>query len=87
MWWHNPFGWFFGSMLAGFFVDNYAIKDAAGKVTGHDWHTIWLCPIGIAAVLIVFFLLFFKDNTAVGHDEPVAAKVEEASHAAVSAGD
>lgn len=67
-------GWFFGALLAGRVVDHHAIKDAAGAVTGHAWHSIWLFPIGIVAVIIVFFGLFFRDRTSVGQPaaEPAA---------------
>jgi MFS family permease len=59
-------GWFLGSKVAGLVVDHYAI--AIGDGVGHDWHTIWLIPIGMAAALIVFFMVFFKDKTLIGHD-------------------
>jgi nucleoside transporter len=59
-------GWFLGSKVAGLVVDHYAI--AIGDGVGHDWHTIWLIPIGMTAALIAFFMLFFKDKTLIGHD-------------------
>jgi len=65
-------GWFVGSWLSGLVADNFAVKivvDGAEKVTGHDWHSIWLCPIAIVAVIIAFFTMFFRDNTAVGREE------------------
>lgn len=88
-------GWFFGAWLSGAIADKFAVKtvvDGVEKVTNHDWHTVWLCPIGIVAVIIVFFSLFFRDNTSVGHEEkaeeaaPAEAK-PEAAHAEVPARD
>ncbi|HEY0900104.1 MAG TPA: hypothetical protein VGD90_12270, partial [Sphingobacteriaceae bacterium] len=31
---------------------------------GYDWHTIWLIPAGIAGVVVVLFIIFFKDRTS-----------------------
>ena len=30
----------------------------------HDWHIIWLIPAGIAAAVLLVFLLMFKDQNA-----------------------
>lgn len=70
-------GWFFGSKLAGAVVDHYAVKDSVGKVVGHAWHSIWLVPIAIVAVIIVIFGGFFNDNLRVGHDDAPDETVEE----------
>jgi nucleoside transporter len=65
-------GWFSGSMLAGWLVERHAVRVAAeagaavGAVTGHRWHDIWLWPIGIVAVILLFFGILFRDNTVVG---------------------
>ena len=56
-------GWFLGSNLAGMVVEKYATEG------GHDWHTIWLWPIGMTAALIGFFIFFFRDDTKVAHVE------------------
>src|SRR5919112_3765450 len=48
-----------GSLVAGPIVDRFATADA------HDWTQIWLIPAGIAAVVLVLFLIFFKDRRAV----------------------
>jgi MFS family permease len=77
-------GWFFGSMLSGSIVDQYAIKDAAGKVTGHNWPQIWMWPVGIVAALIVFFVLFFRDNSSVGVEEGAAAPAEKPAEGVAS---
>jgi nucleoside transporter len=50
-------GMLIGSYLSGPIVGNH--KTSA---TTHDWQTIWLIPAGIAAVVLVLFLLFFRDR-------------------------
>ena len=50
-------GMLIGSLIAGQIVDNYKTSD-----TAHNWQTIWLIPAGIAAVVLVLFLLLFKDK-------------------------
>ncbi|MDN3579268.1 nucleoside permease [Mucilaginibacter flavus] len=49
-------GMLIGSYISGPIVDAHVVG------TGHDWKTIWLIPAGIAAVVLIFFLLFFKDT-------------------------
>jgi len=49
-------GMFIGSIVAGKVKDTYT----ADNVT--NWLNVWLVPAGIAAVILVLFLLFFKDN-------------------------
>jgi uncharacterized membrane protein YuzA (DUF378 family) len=51
-------------MLIGFWV--------AGQVSshyvvgeGHNWKQIWMVPAGIAAVVMILFMLFFKENELV----------------------
>ncbi|AFL86295.1 Nucleoside H+ symporter [Belliella baltica DSM 15883] len=50
-------------MLIGFFVagkvsDLYLAADGS-----HDWQSIWMIPSGIAAFVVIFFLIFFKDES------------------------
>jgi nucleoside transporter len=45
-----------GSLLAGPIVDNFETAD------GHDWQQIWIVPAIIAAVVMVLFLILFKDR-------------------------
>lgn len=45
-----------GSLLAGPIVDTFAIPD------NHEWRQIWLLPAGIAAVVLLAFMLLFKDR-------------------------
>lgn len=48
-----------GSKLSGVVTDMFT-KDQI-----KDWTSIWLVPAGIAAVVLVFFVLVFKDDTKV----------------------
>ncbi|MET8149972.1 nucleoside permease [Actinoplanes sp. NPDC049668] len=50
-----------GSLAAGPIVDSFATAD------GHDWTQIWIIPAVIAGVVLVLFLLLFKDRGTVGH--------------------
>jgi len=50
-------GMLIGSLIAGQIVDNYKLSE-----TAHNWRAIWLIPAGIAAVVMLLFLLFFKDR-------------------------
>jgi nucleoside transporter len=49
-------GMYIGSIVAGKVKDTYT----ADNVT--NWLNVWLVPAGIAAVILVLFLLFFRDN-------------------------
>ena len=50
-----------GSKLSGIVLDKYTLTDAAGVVT-HNWNGVWMIPAGIAAVVLVLFIIFFNDN-------------------------
>jgi nucleoside transporter len=50
-------GMYIGSLLAGFVTEKYTLNGVK------DWGAIWMVPAGIAAVVLVLFVLFFKDNT------------------------
>jgi nucleoside transporter len=54
-------GMMIGYFVSGYIVDAYASTDAAGKVT-HNWQPVWLIPAGIAAAVLVLFVLVFKDK-------------------------
>jgi nucleoside transporter len=49
-----------GSRLSGIIGDMYSTK--VGDITTHDWGNIWLIPAGIAAVILVIFLLLFRES-------------------------
>ncbi|RZK82596.1 MAG: MFS transporter, partial [Pedobacter sp.] len=48
-------GMLIGSLVSGPIVDAYKTSE------GHDWQTIWLIPAGIAAVVMILFVILFKD--------------------------
>jgi len=48
-------------MLIGFYIAGL-ISDSYNSPAGHDWKMIWLIPAGIAAVVFIMFILFFKDK-------------------------
>jgi nucleoside transporter len=50
-----------GSKLSGIVLDKYTFTDASGVIT-HNWNGVWMIPAGIAAVVLVLFIIFFKDN-------------------------
>jgi len=45
-----------GSWTAGIVADMYTVDNVK------NWTSIWMVPAGIAAVVLVLFILFFKDN-------------------------
>jgi nucleoside transporter len=55
-------GMIIGSNLSGVIVDRYLTPGAAGTVGVFNWQAIWLIPALMAAVVMVFLGLFFKEN-------------------------
>lgn len=53
-------GMLIGSYISGPIVDHWKISD-----TSHNWMSIWLVPAGIAGVVLVLFLVFFKDTNQI----------------------
>lgn len=51
-------GMFIGSIIAGKVKDLYSSGDPV--IT--NWTNVWLVPAGIAAVVLLLFILFFRDN-------------------------
>ncbi len=49
-------GMFIGTYFSGFATDNYK----SGQ--GHNWENIWLVPAYIAIVVLLYFILFFKEK-------------------------
>jgi nucleoside transporter len=45
-----------GSWIAGIVADQYTVNGVK------DWTSIWMVPAAIAALVLVLFVLFFKDN-------------------------
>lgn len=56
-------GMLIGSLISGPIVDNYVLSGG-----GHDWNSIWLIPAAIAGVVLLLFLLLFRDR-----NQPVKA--------------
>jgi hypothetical protein len=54
-----------GSWLSGRVVDHYATLAADGSAT-HQWRPIWLISFGLSAVILVLFLMTFKDREKAG---------------------
>jgi MFS family permease len=52
-------GMFIGTWFSGFVVDSYQVKGAA---IPHDWKGIWLVPAYIAAAVLIYFILFFREK-------------------------
>ena len=48
-------------MLIGFWVAGQ-VSEYYKTAEGHEWQRIWMIPAGIAAVVMLLFLLFFKDD-------------------------
>ncbi len=46
-----------GSKLAGYVTDIYTVEGVK------NWTSIWIVPAGIAALVLILFVLIFKDNT------------------------
>jgi len=51
-------GMWVGTLLSGWVTEYYTI----GQL--HQWKQIWMAPAAIAAVVLVLFVLFFKENKA-----------------------
>ncbi len=58
-----------GTLLSGYVKDYYTVNDVVG------WREVWMVPAGIAAVVLVLFVLLFKDNKVIAKPEvdPVVA--------------
>jgi nucleoside transporter len=50
-------GMLIGSLVAGRVKDQYSVSGVT------NWLNVWLVPAGIAVVVLLLFLLFFRDNT------------------------
>ncbi len=55
-----------GTYSSGYVKDHYTLNTIV------QWKSVWLVPAGIAAVVLLLFILFFKDNKrSAVHTEPV----------------
>lgn len=49
-------GMFIGTLFSGFVADKYVLGE------GHNWTSIWYVPAIIAAAVLVYFVVFFKEK-------------------------
>jgi len=59
-------GMFIGTWVSGFIVDKYK----TGEV--HDWKSIWFVPAGIAIIVLIYFILFFREKKEIKVDSKTA---------------
>lgn len=57
-------GAFVGTLLAGLVMAAYKLPEANGKIT-HDWAGIWIWPALGASIVLVVFLIFFREPKAI----------------------
>lgn len=67
-------GMLIGTLLSGRIFDNYQL--AGGT---HDWRMIWLIPAGIAALVLVLFLLLFRERKLAAAQPEATVPYGEAS--------
>ena len=63
-------GMWIGTLLSGYVKDYYTVNDIVG------WKSVWMVPAGIAAAVLLIFVLLFRDRTTVAkkpESEPVLA--------------
>ncbi len=59
-------GMWIGTLLSGYVKDNYTVDAIV------QWRSVWMVPAGIAGVVLILFILFFKDNKrSAAHEEAV----------------
>jgi nucleoside transporter len=67
-------GMLIGTLLSGRIFDQYQL--AGGT---HDWRMIWLIPAGIAALVLLLFLLFFRERATAPAGPTAAVPYGEAT--------
>jgi len=55
-------GWLIGSYLVGVILQKYQVIGESGIVTGHVWPSVMVIPAGIALIVTLIFIAFFRDN-------------------------
>ena len=55
-------GMVIGTFLSGWIVKFFTLVDDLGEPVGYQWRQIWLTPAAMAAIVMVLFVLIFKDN-------------------------
>ncbi len=69
-------GAFVGTLLAGRIMAANKLVEPAGKIE-HNWATIWMLPAVGAAIVLIVFLLFFREPTKKPSAEVAPAAVGE----------
>ena len=64
-------GMFVGSLFCGRIVDTYKTLGPDGAA-GHNWRSIWMVPAALAAVVLAFFALGFRNKETGGQSVAVA---------------
>jgi nucleoside transporter len=73
-------GMFVGSWLSGAVVEHYVLR-GSGVAVAHDWHAIWMFSAAASGLVLVLFLLTFKEqdrSTNVVEDEHEGLPIEVA---------
>src|SRR5688572_4043750 len=52
-------GMYIGSLISGYVQKMYTTEEGASAVT--NWTKVWMVPAGIAVVVLLLFILFFRD--------------------------
>ena len=60
-------GMLIGTLLSGRIFDAYQLTP-----TTHDWRMVWLIPAGIAGVVLLLFLLLFRERRAAAAEPEIA---------------
>jgi nucleoside transporter len=74
-------GMLIGTLLSGDIFDKHTLAGGA-----HDWRMIWLIPAGIAAAVLVLFLLFFRERNGAVATDSTEAPVAYGEASAVAPG-
>ena len=53
-----------GSKISGLVLDKYTIVDSDSLTKTIQWVNIWMVPAAIAGIVLLLFILAFKDKTA-----------------------
>lgn len=65
-------------MLIGFSISGPIVDHWKTSSSSHDWQTIWLIPGGIALVVMLLFVLFFKDTNQIAEKPGLDIGVDSA---------
>lgn len=62
-------GMLIGAMVSGRIVDAYAFSEDGATL--HDWSVIWIAPAAMAAMVMVLFMVFFRDPRESKNEQPL----------------